>query len=461
MKILWLSRFDLTAIFNRIFGSLIAGAVLVGIAADNCSADIIVGPSSNAVTGAAQPDASQKLRPAIEAFRAGNMEAFKAAYEAALQEFKQLPAIEIYTAKLQVESGQLVEAIAGLDRYLVAAPENPEGYLALGEIALRSQRLTEAALLLEHSKKLCDAGKLTELRKPSVLPGLLALRAEVAERRQLWDAADGFYQELIQLDKDRSEFAWRRGRMLVLKGDIDQGVQLMTQACAVNKELPSPELTAALILAEKQPSEVAEKWFRAAITADRTNPAKWGEYLKWLLSNGRPEVARSVIEKLTPELRKHRAIQLLDGLTARYLGDVAKAEEIFASLHQSNPADLEAADQLAVVLVESKDEAKRGRALQLSEANLRQAPNLENTVATAAWVQFKLGSADVAERMLSELASKTAISPQTAYYVAQVMEAKGNLIDARRVLEAAIKSPGLFAQRAKVKAQLAATEPKK
>ncbi len=97
---------------------------------------------------------------------------------------------------------------------------------------------------------------------------------------------------------------------------------------------------------------------------------------------------------------------------------------ICSSLHQANPADLEAADQLAAVLVESKDEAKRGHALQLSEASLRQAPHLEKTIATTAWVQFKLGSVDVADRMLGELASKIAISPATSFYIAQVMKTK-------------------------------------
>lgn len=66
----------------------------------------------------------------------------------------------------------------------------------------------------------------------------------------------------------------------------------------------------------------------------------------------------------------------MDGLAARHVDHLAAAVAIFF-LHQATPADLEAADQLAAVLVESKDEAKRGRALPLSEANLRQASHLE------------------------------------------------------------------------------------
>jgi hypothetical protein len=51
--------------------------------------------------------------------------------------------------------------------------------------------------------------------------------------------------------------------------------------------------------------------------------------------------------------------------------------------------------------------------------------------------------------MLGELASKIAISPQTAYYISEVMKAKGNLADSRKILQAAVNSPGIFAQRTK------------
>ena len=411
------------------------------------AAKIVAGTTTNAA-------ANERLQPALEALQAGNMELFVSSYEAIAKEIPELPAIEIFIAKQQIENGRIGDAINGLDRFLVKAPDNPEGYFALGEIALRSQRLTEAAMLLARAQQLCDDGKLPENRKTNVLPGLIAVRAEVAERRQLWEEADLLYKQIIENSKDSSEVSWKRGRMLVLKGEVEQGVFVMAEALKKNSKLPSPELIAALILAEKRETTAAEKWFHAAIKSERGDWHRWSEYLKWLLSNERPADARKAIDRLDPTIRKERAILLLDGVTARCLDDLEGAEAVFSSLHQSNPADLEAADQLASVLVESKDESKRSRAMQLSEGNLRQAPNVENAIATAAWVQFRLGSIDVADRMLGELASKIAISPQTAYYISEVMKAKGNLADSRRVLKAAVNSPGIFAQRTKAVASL-------
>jgi hypothetical protein len=91
---------------------------------------------------------------------------------------------------------------------------------------------------------------------------------------------------------------------------------------------------------------------------------------------------------------------------------------------------------------------------------LRKASEIENTVATAAWVRFKLGSVDIADQLLTGLASKISISPQTGYYVAEVMKAKGNFLNARQVLEASVKTPGLFVERAKVNGEFGFAGPR-
>ena len=99
--------------------------------------------------------------------------------------------------------------------------------------------------------------------------------------------------------------------MLVLKGEVEQGVFVMSQALTKNSKLPSPELTAALILAERRDAAGAEKWFHAAIKSERADWHRWSEYLKWLLSNERPADARKAIDRLDPALRKERAFLVL------------------------------------------------------------------------------------------------------------------------------------------------------
>jgi len=240
-------------------------------------------------------------------------------------------------------------------------------------------------------------------------------------------------------------------------------VAKMAEARKRDESLPSPEWTVAQIMADKPGSitdpaiaSEAEKWFQRAIKANRDDATVWAGYLKWLLVAGRADDCLRLVGKLDKGVREDRTIRLIEGLAARYTGDLAKAETVLAALHQSVPDDLEVADQLALVLIESDDEGKRGRALQLSELNLRKAGGVENAVATAAWVQLKLGSVDVADRLLGELSARIAMSPQTAFYAARVLAAKGQPDDARRVLRAAVDSPGIFVQRGIAKAELEA-----
>ncbi|MFY7874939.1 MAG: hypothetical protein ACOVQM_05795, partial [Pirellula sp.] len=65
----------------------------------------------------------------------------------------------------------------------------------------------------------------------------------------------------------------------------------------------------------------------------------------------------------------------------------------------------------------------------------------------------------VADRLLGQLAEQAALQPQTAYYVARVLEAKGQSEDAKKVLKAAVDTPGIFVERAKARQELESNKP--
>lgn len=432
---------------------------IVGIVSlhDSARSEIVVGDALQQMAAAATSatdvgaDQSKMLAPAIEAFKSGDRESFNARYAEASKLSDALPSAEVFFAKLLIESGRLGDAIASLDQYLVTSTEDPEGYVALGEIAIRSQRWTDASLILNHAEELVKAKKLRPSRLVYVVPGLVELRAEVAERRQQWDEAEALFTRLQDLRPEAAYPSWRLGRMKLFRGFEAEGIEGMQKARIRDSKLPSAELTAAQFYVSKNNAVDAEKWFKAAILADRTNVVFWNEYLKWLLISERIDNVRAALDKLPAGVKEHRDMRLMSALAARYQGELAAAETILAALVQSNPDDTEAADQLALVLIESTDEGKRGRALQLSELNLRKLPGVQNTIATAAWVHFKLGAIDVADRLLGELSQQTALMPQTAHYVAEVLKARGKKDDAIKVLELSVQSPGVFVERQKAR----------
>lgn len=435
----------------------------------HASADIVAGglslqgttPASE--TAAVAGDQAALLEPVVQAFNQGKRAEFDAAYAEAAKKSDKLPAAAIFLAKLQIESGKLADATATVEAHLVKSPEDPEAFIALGEIAIRSGRWTDAWLQLKHADELVRDRKLRSVRITSVVRGLVQLRADVAERRRDWAEAETQFTRLADLRPESAMPMWRIGRIKALAGDAEAGVAKMAEARKRDESLPSPEWTVAQIMADKPGSITdpaiggeAEKWFQRAIKANRDDATVWAGYLKWLLIAGRGDDCLRLVGKLDKGVREDRTIRLIEGLAARYTGDLATAETVLAALHQSVPEDLEVADQLTLVLIESDDEGKRGRALQLSELNLRKAGGVENAVATAAWVQLKLGSVDVADRLLGELSARIAMSPQTAFYAARVLQAKGQPDDARRILRAAVDSPGIFVQRGIVRAELEA-----
>ncbi len=204
-------------------------------------------------------------------------------------------------------------------------------------------------------------------------------------------------------------------------------------------------------LASDPQNRSCETLFQQGIKANDSTIENWTSYLRWLLLNDRvkdaEELVRQATETIPNLIQSDRNMTFLNAVLARYQKRFDQAEKLLSGLHRSNPQDIGIADQLALVLVESSDEGKRARAVQLSENNLRRSPRSETAIATAAWIQFRLGSQDIAGQMLDQLASVTKVSPQTAYYIAQVLKSKGQEKEAEMVLEAAIKAPGFFVER--------------
>jgi tetratricopeptide (TPR) repeat protein len=399
------------------------------------------------------------LEAAIAAFQAGDRAEFSSQYKAALEKSDRLPALEIFLTKLLIESSKVSDALQTVEVYLREHAEDSEAYIALGEIAMRSGRWTDAWLSLSHADRLIKDKKLKSSRLTYIVPVLVEMQASVAEQRQLWDEAEELYKRLGTLMPEKSYPLWRQGRVRLQRGRTAEGIQMMATARKQTADLPSPELTAALFFAEKSDATQAEEWFRAAIRKETNDPVRWHEYLKWLLIRERASDAAGLFAKMPSEAKSARNVRVIEGLVARFQGDLGKAELIFSELTQADTNDAEAADQLVLVLIESADEGKRGRALQLSELNLRRANSIQNVIATAAWVQFKLGAVDVADRLLGQLAEQAALQPQTAYYVARVLEAKGQSEDAKKVLKAAVDTPGIFVERAKARQELKSSKP--
>jgi Tfp pilus assembly protein PilF len=288
----------------------------------------------------------------------------------------------------------------------------------------------------------------------------VSLKGQVAAERGEWETAETNFLEWAKLVPADLTPIWYRGLVRLNRGEYAEAKSLFVEARKKGSNIPQPELFIAEYLSTKSPgSNSCEEWYRAGIKADDATGKNWSSYMRWLILNDRLADVEKLAARLPQPFQNDRDAKLVASIAARCMGKNEEAEGILSSLHQKNPEDLEISDQLALVLVESSDEGKRARAQQISETNLRRYPNSETTIATAAWIQFKLGSVDIANRLFSEMASKTSVSPQTGYYIAQVLKSLGNNEESQRILETIDKQPGLLIQRRLIGEQLKQKKP--
>jgi tetratricopeptide (TPR) repeat protein len=402
---------------------------------------------------------NQSVQEALKAFNARNLVEAERILREAKKASTALPAPEVVLSRWLFSSNQIALATAKVESYLVSQPNDLDALLLLVEVAMQSQRWTEAWLLLEKINTIFDNAALAVSESPAMRElrlEVLKLQGETAAQRKDWKTAEGIFLRMMELAPASGQPHWSLGRLRLAQGDIDGAFDRMKQGRKLDNKLPQPQLIIAVSLAKDSPPnvEIIEKWFQAGIKAEDAQAVNWHVYAKWLLENDRPQDVMRISDKINAAWTSDRSSQFLKGLAYRYLGDLNAAETIFKKLHQDNGDDVESSDQLALVLVEQTDESKRARAKQLSDTNLNRMPKSESIIASAAWIEFKLGSIDVADQMLGKLTSSTTISPQTAYYVAQVLQARGKAAEARGILEAACKAPGLWVQRSTAKASL-------
>ena len=403
---------------------------------------------------------NQTLSNAREAFNARKMAECEKLIEKAKLSVLDLPAADLVIARWMVDSNQLAAGIARVEDYIARKPDDAEAYLFLAEIAFRSGRWTDAWAMLQMVEPIISRSTsatpktIEEDRANFLYFDLLKLQGEVAVSRKDLVTSKAIFQRMSDMQPNTGYPKWALGRLSLIQGDTPAAFKQFTQAKKLDSKLPQPELTIAIALGSSAATFAeSDKWFRNSIKADTATAVNWVEYSKWLILQNRPEEVIELSTKVKPEWASVRESKVLLGLAHRYMENWNDAEEIFKKLHQENSEDIESGNQLVLALVEQLDEGKRARAKQLSDANLGRAPNVETIIATAAWVEFKLGSTDVADRMLGQLAASTVISPQTAYYISQVLEARNKKEDAVSVLKSALNTPGFWPQRRSVLAE--------
>jgi Tfp pilus assembly protein PilF len=412
--------------------------------------------SQDAAQPAAKPAVAtdNELEPVVAKIREGRAEEALALIKEKSAMHPEWPPSHLILAKLLFGANQVAAGRRALEQAAAYAPDHPDVYLTLGELALSEGRLSDARLNFENALKLSDSlrGDPDKIRagRCTCLAGL----ATVNEAREDWKGAEARLNAWLALEPKQGRARQRLGRALFLLDKAESAFAALTQGVKDDPSLEPAAVSMALLYARKGDAKKAGEWFDYARKLEPKSARVRYEHATWLLEQGRAQDARAEIDEAVKLEPGSKDVQKIQGLIAWHLHDLAGAEKIFELINRDSPADPLAANMLALVLVEQDDRAKRERGRQLAEVNTVQFPRSHEALATLGWALYQTGRPELAEEKLRAAVSGARITADIAYFLARVLvdnsrsgADKGKTDDARKLLETTTKQPGAFAHR--------------
>jgi predicted Zn-dependent protease len=398
-----------------------------------------------------QPERASDSFGSIEEVRQAIASYDKRDYAACLQQLGQavkahpeLPPAHALLAELAIERDRAAVVRPALERAISEDPSHPEVFLLFADLALMEGRLTDAAVHLEKATALASSRRWTTEQRDRFERLCRQGQASVAEGRGDWKAARTVLECWLDLEPANARVRQRLGKALFRLGQWDSACQELKRAAQEDATLEPATITMGRLSTEAGDLKKAEEWMDYAVKADPRSVVARTGMATWLLEQNRAEEAdRHAATAVQLDPKSSDARRLL-GLAARARKDSRRSEPIFEVLARESPDDAWVRDQLALVLAEQDDEAKRRRALELAERNVREQPNDPRAMATLGTVYYRLHRLDEAEKVLQAVVEAGRGSSDAAYTLARVRADRGHPEGAPELLKTALAAPGLF-----------------
>ena len=220
--------------------------------------------SQDAARPAAKPaDSTEKeLEPAASKIREGKFdEALGLIKEKAAKHPEWSPA-QLILARLLFNANQGVAGRRALEQAAALAPDHPDVYLTLGELALGEGRLSDARLNFENALALAGAGRpdaeKTRVPRCRSLAGLAA----VSESREDWKGAQARLNAWLALEPNQGQARQQDSAgCFSCSTSPEEAFAALTQAVKDEPALEPAAVSMAFLYSHKSDSKKAEEWF--------------------------------------------------------------------------------------------------------------------------------------------------------------------------------------------------------
>jgi len=409
--------------------------------------------TAQTLIGKAVSDDSQtkEINNAIARFRDRDIDGCMAVLERARSQNPKLPPPGVMMAMLWLSVNQLQPARAELENAAVRFPKDPEPYLMLGDLAFQERRITESAVLFDKAAALTATFDENPKRKRDFEIRSNAGNAAVAEARRQWEQSRTYLAKWLELDPDNASAHQRMGITLFQLGQEQESLAQFREARKLDAKALQPELALARLHDDAKKKDTARTLIEQAIKASPDDAGVQLAAAQWYLGQNDLEKARAGAETALKIDPRRLAGKLGGGAIARSPRDYKTAEQFFNEAHVQSPGNFAASNSLALVLIESDDKDARQRAMEMAEANVamhrENSPQQVNALTTLAWVYYRMGRREDAERILEQISRSNALTSDGAYYVAKLLADRGDKDRARTILEQVLDAEPMFATR--------------
>ncbi len=400
-----------------------------------------------------QPKVPKEVSQALDLFRqkdaAGAYELLKKAYEL----HPELSPPEILMAQFFGRIGQMDVAFGWIERAGENFPDDPEAYFMLSQFAIQQGRLVGAGLLLEKGNALVEKYDKDPQRKEKLQLLHDRLMADMALRQNNWSLARLYLESVLAVKPEDVRALQLYSQTLFEDGKVEEALEKLRELKKTNETALTPEAILATWFQQKGDKDNAKKYMIEAINQAPNDFNTRLAAAHWAFQINEFDQAKKQIDiasKLDPNSLDAK---LLAGTIALFQADYPTAEKYFKAVYIERPSSFASSNNLALALAEQADRQKQQQAFQYAQQNAQRVQQLtpqnqKEAYSTLGRVLFLQGRLQDAQQILEKAVSLGGqVSPDTAYYLAEVCAENGQKEQAISYLDSAIKSQAPFSKR--------------
>jgi tetratricopeptide (TPR) repeat protein len=332
-----------------------------------------------------------------------------------------------------------------LEAAATETPNHPDVYLTLGDIAQHEGRYSEAILNATKALELINTSSLAPPQKTNAQKSARIILTSSYEHRRDWNNARAQLLAWLELDPKNGFARERYASVLFALDKVDEAYKEYQAAAKDDPTRLPADVQMGRQFAARGDDARATQYFEKAVQSAANDVRAKIAYADYLLQRGKVDAAKlhlEVASKLEPQ---NPLVKQMNGLVARLAKDYATAERIFQELYTASPANVNASNQLALILAESSDPASRKRGLEIAELNVRQFGQSPDLLATLAYSYFRNGNPNEAKKILGAILGAVRVPPpDTTYFMALVLIDDPSAIDdAKALLRASLDSKSM------------------